>query len=1065
MRIVNNTGNDRVLDLVRPQLAKDSCLDLVTPAWSLFAFAELRDELRRLQNVRVVVPSDGAGLELLGSAADRAARNRMQSRWLATECASWLRNNAELRSARGPIPQGTAVIRDGSAAPTQVVLGSFAFSTQGLGITPGNPLNLIQASEGADESAALSGWFDALWSSLPTASGGAPAVLDALDAIAVHRAPREIYALVLEHLFGSRGDELDEERVVNSATGIRRTVVWQKLYKFQRDGVVGAIDKLNRFGGCIIADSVGLGKTFEALAIIKYHELRNDRVLVLCPKRLRDNWTLYAANDRRNILAADRFNYDVLNHTDLSRDGGLSGDIDLAHVNWGNYDLVVIDESHNFRNKRAPRQGSETRYDRLMRRIIREGVRTRVLMLSATPVNNRLADLRNQIAFATEGDDTALEDAGVTSIAATTRLAQKQFNRWLELPDETRTPGRLVEMLGFDYFTLLDTLTIARSRRHIEKYYGTEETGKFPERLRPINIKADVDNSGAFPAVRDINQEIRRLHLASYAPLRYVLLHRQEAYDEKYSTEVRGGEGFFRQVDREESLIHLMRVNVLKRMESAVPSFALTVERQLRDVEATIERIDEQREELEEIDISDVDLEDPAFESLLVGRKVKVLLGDVDLVRWKQDLVEDRNRLATLLAAARAVGPKKDAKLEALRTVITGKCSSPINPGNRKVIVFTAFADTAQYLYDQLAPWAQSELGIETALVTGSGRNRSTLPRLRKDLASILTAFSPRAKERPEELEREGDLDLLIATDCISEGQNLQDCDWLINYDIHWNPVRIIQRFGRIDRLGSPNERIQLVNFWPNMELEEYLDLEQRVSGRMVLLDISATGEENLIEKQSDDPMNDLEYRRKQLLKLQDAVIDLEDLSTGVSIADLTLTDFRIDLAEFQREHGDALDTVPLGACGITTSRDADIEPGVIFCLRAEGPAAARAAEPGYSLAPHYLVHVGEDGTVLLPYPQTKQILDRLKRLCIGRDIPDAIACERFDEETDRGKDMRKPQQLLATAVASVVGKTEERAVASLFTPGGTHAMRGEFAGNEDFEVAAFFVVLPGDTE
>ncbi|MGE3424972.1 MAG: helicase-related protein [Dehalococcoidia bacterium] len=900
-----------------------------------------------------------------------------------------------------------------------------------------------------------------MWSNLPSSDAAACSVLGRLNAIASVRSPRELYALILYHLFGTRDDVLDEERVVKSATGIRRTVVWQKLYKFQRDGVVGAIDKLNRFGGCIIADSVGLGKTFEALAIIKYHELRNDRVLVLCPKRLRDNWTLYAANDRRNILAADRFNYDVLNHTDLSRDGGISGDIDLTHVNWGNYDLVVIDESHNFRNKRTPRQGGETRYDRLMRRIIREGVKTRVLMLSATPVNNRLADLRNQIAFATEGEDDALEDVGIASIAGTTRLAQKQFNRWLELPDDHRTPSRLVEMLGFDYFTLLDTLTIARSRRHIEKYYGTEETGKFPERLRPINIKADVDSSGAFPAVRDINQEIRRLHLASYAPLRYVLPHRQEAYDRKYSTEVRGGEGFFRQVDREESLIHLIRVNVLKRMESAVSSFALTVERQLHDVESTLARIESQSEEIEELDITDVDLEDPAFESLLVGRKVKVLLGDVDLVRWKQDLLEDRNRLASLHAAAQSVDPEHDAKLAALRGVISEKCASPINSGNRKVLVFTAFADTARYLYDQVAPWAKREHGVETALVTGSGSNRSTLPRLRKDLASILTAFSPRAKERPEELASDGDLDLLIATDCISEGQNLQDCDWLINYDIHWNPVRIIQRFGRIDRLGSPNERIQLVNFWPNMELEEYLDLEQRVSGRMVLLDISATGEENLIEKQSGDPMNDLEYRRKQLLKLQDAVIDLEDLSTGVSIADLTLTDFRIDLAEFQRDHGNTLDTMPLGVCGVTTSRDADIEPGIIFCLRAEGPAAERAAEPGYSLAPYYLVHIGEDGTVLLPHSQTKQILDRLKRLCIGRDIPDARATTRFDKGTQGGKDMRKVQQCLASAVAAIVGKTEERAVESLFRPGGTHALRGEFAGSGDFEVAAFFVVLP----
>ena len=584
--------------------------------------------------------------------------------------------------------------------------------------------------------------------------------------------------------------------------------VWKKLFKFQRDGVVGAIDKLNRFGGCIIADSVGLGKTFEALAIIKYHELRNDRVLVLCPKRLRDNWSLYRANDRRNFLAGDRFNYDILNHTDLSRDGGLSGDIDLAYVNWGNYDLVVIDESHNFRNKRTPRQGGETRYDRLMRRIIREGVKTRVLMLSATPVNNRLADLRNQIAFATEGDDSALVDHGISSIDGTTRLAQKQFNRWLDLDDSKRTASRLIEMLGFDYFMLLDRLTIARSRRHLEKYYGVTETGRFPERLKPINVKPDVDLTGEFPSIHEINLEIRRLNLAAYAPLRYVLPHKRDAYDEKYSTKLESGEGFFRQADREESLVHLLRVNALKRMESSVVSFALTVRRQLDDVETMLARIEKQAVELEELDIADVDIEDPAFESLLVGRKVKVLLQDVDLIRWRQELIEDRNRLATLHAAACQVTADRDAKLAELRGVIERKCQGPINAGNRKVIIFTAFADTARYLYDELAPWAQANLGLESALVTGTGGNQVTLPKLRKDLASILTAFAPLTKERPEDLAEDGELDLLIATDCISEGQNLQDCDWLVNYDIHWNPVRIIQRFGRIDRLGAPNERI-----------------------------------------------------------------------------------------------------------------------------------------------------------------------------------------------------------------------------------------------------------------
>jgi SNF2 family DNA or RNA helicase len=1066
MRLIKNSGSDRVIDELRQVLPSAKALDVASPAFSIFAFGELQELLARLFECRLLIPADETNsLFLLGNTSDRAYRNRLQTRWLARQCAAWLEAKAEVKSAPGAIPQAALIVGGADAKPDRVITGHCPFTTEGLGITPGNQFSLIQAAESAEECATLRAWFAGLWSSLPESPEPKQALLAKLGRLTDHHQPSLIYFLTLFHLFKDLDGELDEERIVKSATGIRNTTVWKKLFKFQRDGAVGAIDKLNRFGGCIIADSVGLGKTFEALAIIKYHELRNDRVLVLCPKRLRDNWTLYKANDRRNVLASDRFNYDVLNHTDLSRDGGLSGDIDLSHVNWGNYDLVVIDESHNFRNKRTPRQGGETRYDRLMRAIIKEGVKTRVLMLTATPVNNRLADLRNQIAFATEGDDTGLMEWGVGSINSTTRLAQKQFNRWLDLEEAERTPSRLIDMLGFDYFTLLDLLTIARSRKHIEKYYGTAETGRFPERLKPINIKPDVDRAGQFRSIHDINLEIRRLNLAAYAPLRYVLPHKQAAYDAKYSTEIRGGEGFFRQVDREESLVHLLRVNVLKRMESAVPSFALTVKRQLDDVEATLARIEAHSEEVEELDIADVDIDDPAFESLLGGRKVKVLLKDVDLIRWKQELIEDRNRLATLYAAAQQVDAARDAKLAALRDVIEHKCRNPINPGNRKVLVFTAFADTAEYLYAQLAPWAKSVLGIEAALMTGAGRNRTTLSGLRRDHASILTAFAPRSKERPEDLAGEGELDLLIATDCISEGQNLQDCDWLINYDIHWNPVRIIQRFGRIDRIGSPNDRIQLVNFWPNIELEEYINLEQRVSGRMVLLDISATGEENLIEQQSGNQMNDLEYRRKQLLKLQDAVIDLEDLSTGVSIADLTLTDFRIDLAQFLRAHPGMLEGQPLGTHTVTTTTEAEVPPGIVFCLRAEGETAKKAGESGYPLTPHYLVHVGEDGAVLLPHTQAKQALDRLKRLCLGRDLPDAAACARFDKATRLGEDMRGAQRLLAAAVASIVGKNEERAIASLFTPGGTHAMKGEFAGINDFEVVSFLVLLPGPAE
>lgn len=1070
MKLISNTGADRVVDELQRALPAGSMLSIASPALSLFAFSALKETLAALSHCRVMLGSANDGLGLAGGPGDTVYRNQLNTHWLARTCAAWIENQVEFRPAPGHLPQSLLMAESPSAEVRRVITGNCPFTTEGLGLTPGNRLGMIQCMENAAESEPHTDWLTKLWDSVPPSPEHKATLLSRLHELASHKPPSLIYFLTLFHIFGGQQEQLDEEQIVKSATGIRNTTVWKKLYRFQRDGVVGAIDKLERLGGCIIADSVGLGKTFEALAIIKYFELRNDRVLVLVPKRLRDNWTLYKANDRRNILASDRFNYDVLNHTDLSRDGGSSGDIDLGHVNWGNYDLVVIDESHNFRNK-STHNTRETRYGRLMRRIIQEGVKTRVLMLSATPVNNRLADLKNQIAFVTEGKDSALLEHGIASIEATVRQAQIQFNSWLKLEDAERTPARLLDLLGFDYFKLLDLLTIARSRKHIEKYYGTEETGRFPERLKPLNIKPDVDLAGEFRPIREINNEIRRLTLAAYAPLRYVLPHKQTAYDAKYSTRIRGGEGFFRQADREESLVHLLRVNVLKRMESAVPSFVLTLDRQLADVESTLAKLEAQAESIEELEIENVDVDDPAFESLLVGRKVKVLLRDVDKVRWRQDLTEDRNRLEALLSAAQQVSAARDAKLQALKDVLARKCSNPINPGNRKVLVFTAFADTAEYLFQELSGWAREELGLHTALVTGAGRNQATLPNLRKDFVSVITAFSPRSKERPEDLASEGEIDLLIATDCVSEGQNLQDCDTVINYDIHWNPVRIIQRFGRIDRLGSTNQRIQLVNFWPNIELEEYINLEQRVSGRMTLLDISATGEENLIEHQSGDQMNDLEYRRKQLLKLQDAVIDLEDLSSGVSIADLTLYDFRIDLASYLKEHAAKLESLPLGAFAVTSVRalrnesvgDGAIPPGILFCLRAAGESALKAIDPGYPLAPHYLVHVGEDGTALLPFTQARQALERMKRLCIGRDLPDALACACFDKSTRQGKDMSEARELFAAAVASIAGRKEERALKSLFTPGGTHALKGEFQGINDFEVVAFLVVLPED--
>lgn len=1064
MKIIKNSGTDRVIEELRKSLDAHSQLDLATSDFSLFAFSEVQNQLNKIKEIRIILPPHQQfTLNLLGGSADRLFRNRLNVRYLAAQCMEWIRKGSEVREASSLLPQSILIIDHTNPSLKKALAGNCPFTTEGLGITPGNQFGLIQCTERPEEWNDLAQWFDSVWKSLPGNRDTNNILLSKLEDLVSYKAPSLLYFLTLYHIFKDLGENLDEELIVKSATGIHDTVVWKKLYKFQKDGVVGAIDKLERHGGCIIADSVGLGKTFEALAIIKYYELRNDRVLVLCPKRLRENWTLYKINDRRNVLAPDRFNYDVLNHTDLSRDDGMSGDIDLRHVNWENYDLVVIDESHNFRNKPA-HKGRETRYDRLMKRIIKAGVRTRVLMLSATPVNNRLADLKNQIAFITEGNDGAYKDFGVSSIEITLRQAQSQFNRWLKFDERERTSTNLLEILGFDYFRLLDLLTIARSRKHIERYYGTDEMGKFPERLPPRNIYADVDLEGGFPSIHRINREIQMLTLGSYAPLRYVLPRKKADYDEKYSTHIQNGTRIFRQLDREESLVGILRVNLLKRMESSVGSFALSIERLLLDVEALLARIDSHENSVEEILIEDIEVDDPIFESLLVGQKVKVLLQDVDRIRWRQDLVEDRKRLSELLAEARKITPIRDAKLEKLRQVILEKCRAPINPDNRKILIFTAFADTAEFLYRELAPWAQNELGLFSGLVTGGGTNKTNLPKLKPQFGALLQAFSPRSKERGEEYATEGEIDLLFATDCISEGQNLQDCDTLVNFDIHWNPVRIIQRFGRIDRIGSRNQRIQLVNFWPNIELDEYIALEQKVSGRMVLLDISTTGEENLIEQNPGNEMNDLEYRRNQLKKLQNTVIDLEDLSSGISITDLTLNDFRIDLAGFLKNSPGRLETLGPGTFAVTQTvkiEGESIPPGVIFCLRAEGAGSLKSQEPTYPLAPYYLVHVGNDGSVLLPCTRAKTILDRLKLLCGGRDQPDGLAYDRFEQMTKGGQEMNQFSDLLSNAVSSIVGKSEERAIESLFAPGGTHIFKGEFQGVNDFEVIGYLVILP----
>lgn len=1068
MQLINNK-RIKAGDFITGHITDASHLSVISALFSIYAFEMLEAKLPFIKKLRLLfsAPIDiRDNLALIGEADERKLRNRLTQQFVAKKCKEWLAANSELRQAtvRNIVQQNLFCTENAA------LQGSADLTASGLGFVASMRHDMCTGFEEQENIQELAEWFESVWGDSRYIQDIKKSFLDQLEWLGSDKAPDFIYYLILYHVFSNTIGELDEEKIIKTKTGIKEHQIWQKLYKFQKDGVLGAIDKLEKYNGCIIADSVGLGKTFEALAIIKYYELRNDRVLVLCPKRLRENWTLYLQNDERDIFGDDRFRYDVLNHSDLSRSSGYSGDMNLETVKWGNYDLVVIDESHNFRNNAPNKKTGLSRYRKLMKDIIKAGVKTKVLMLSATPVNSKMNDLKNQVAFITEGDDSALAEAGINSIENTLRKAQTCFNRWLDT--EKRDSRELLASMNFDYFQLLELLTIARSRKHIEKYYNLAEIGKFPERRRPINVKEDIDTEGHFPPLREVNRTIQRLHLASYSLLKYVLPEKREEYNEKYDIEMEGGK-FFKQIDREESLIHLMRVNLLKRMESSIYSFAITVRKLLAMVNAILAKIEKYERDsqadnfdFKDLNINDIEIDSDELSDLLIGNQVKVLIQDCDIIRWKQELQDDQNRLVELLHISEQIKPERDKKLEALKRLIEGKLNHPINSGNKKILVFTAFADTAEYLYRQIADWAKNEFGIHTALVTGTGTipNRTTMKNVRLDLHSILTNFSPKSKERtkshPEITE---EIDLLFATDCISEGQNLQDCDYLVNYDIHWNPVRIIQRFGRIDRIGSTNDSIQLVNFWPNMELDEYINLEARVFGRMVLLDISATGEENVIEF-NDKKMNDLEYRRKQLQQLQDAVLDLEDISGGISITDLTLNDFRMDLTAYMKNNLPLLECTPFGARASAalelTFLKQEFQPGAIFCLKDMSGKAP--VESGYSLAPYYLVFVADDGSIQLNFNQPKQILDVLKKECVGFSTPQTSPIGKFNQRTQSGKNMRHYQDLLEKAVVAIVGKEQEQGVKTLFQRGGIRLSGDTDRRVEDFEVVAF-IALMGD--
>lgn len=1067
--------NDTVKSDLQETVTRNSKLSIAASCFSIYAYEELKKELESILELRFIftsptfvsekaqkgqrefyIPRLSRERNLYGSEFELKLRNELSQKAIAKECAEWIRQKVTFKSnvTQSNVPGFIHVQSDNG----YVYLPVSSFTTSDLGCDRGNnlcnPINRMPAPS----SQKYLQIFNELWHDKSKMQDVTDEVVRSISDVYKENSPEFIYYITLYNIFNEFLQDLSEDVLPNEATGFKESAVWNKLYNFQQDAALAIINKLERYNGCILADSVGLGKTYTALAVIKYYESRNKSVLVLCPKKLHDNWMTYRSNYLNNPLINDRLRYDVLYHTDLSRSRGSSNGLELNHINWGNYDLVVIDESHNFRNGgqvSSDDDQKQNRYLKLMNKVIRAGVKTKVLMLSATPVNNRFNDLKNQLQLAYEGESDKINKLLNTtqSIDDIFRLAQAAFNKWSKYPSEERTTNKLLSMLDFDFFEVLDSVTIARSRRHIEKYYNTSEIGKFPTRLKPISLRPPFTSKAGAVSYNEIYDSLMLLNLSIYTPSNYIYDSKKEKYfgDDNFGSGLSSG--------REKGIRRLMSINLLKRLESSVYSFRLTAERIKESIDKTIEKIDGNDSsktldltEWNELD-AELDWDDQNTDLFSVGKKVKIDLRDMDCVSWRRDLLSDAQNLGALLLFINDIEPADDKKLQTLLTVIREKLNNPINDGNKKIIIFSAFSDTAEYLYNNIGKAAKEKFGINTALITGSVEGRTTCSKLKADLNNVLTCFSPISKEKHLLMPANQDaIDILIATDCISEGQNLQDCDYLINYDIHWNPVRIIQRFGRIDRIGSKNEVIQLVNFWPDMNLDDYINLKTRVETRMKISVMTSTGDDDLI---NEEEKGALEYRKKQLQKLQEEVVDIEDMSDGISIMDLGLNEFRLDLLEYIKEHGE-IDKVPFGMHALVQATE-EMQAGVIYILKNINNGVN--IDNQNRLHPFYMVYISNDKEVICNHLQPKKMLDIIRLLCKSRNLTNNALCDLFNKETRDGRKMDKYSGLLGEAIASIINVKEESELDSFFTQSETSALSTKISGLNDFELICFLVV------
>ncbi len=1075
MQIIDNI-NKTVKEDLQESIRRGSKMSVAAACFSMYAYQELKKQLEQVDEFSFIftsptfvkeraekekrefyIPRLNRESSLYGTEFEIKLRNEMTQRAIARECADWIRRKATFKSnTTGENMGGFMTVASKEEQVAYMPINGF--TTVDLGCERGNnSYNMVNRIEAPFATQYIQ-LFDTLWNDKAKMQDVTDVVVENISSVYNENSPEFIYFITLYHVFSEFLDDISEDVLPNEATGFKQSKIWSMLYDFQRDAVLAIINKLEKYNGCILADSVGLGKTFTALAVIKYYENRNKSVLVLCPKKLAANWNTYRDNYVNNPIAVDRLNYDVLFHTDLSRNGGTSNGLDLDRLNWGNYDLIVIDESHNFRNGEGGagthKSDGENRYQVLMRKVIRAGVKTKVLMLSATPVNNRFYDLRNQLALAYEGDADVMDQRLNTtkSIDEIFRQAQRAFNAWSELKPEQRTTDALLRTLDFDFFEVLDSVTIARSRKHIERYYDTSEIGKFPERLKPISLRPNLTDLNQAIDYNQIYELLSSLTLCIYTPSDYIFPSKLDKYMDR-------GKANLTMQGREFGIQRLMSINLLKRLESSVFSFNLTLKRIWQLIHTTIEGIDHYEKygnadiTMYEAGESDFDMEDSNTDFFSVGKKTKIDLEDMDYKSWRKALQQDADNLELLILMVADITPEHDTKLQTLFRLLDDKMAHPINPGNKKVIIFTAFSDTAGYLYEHVSEYMQNRYGLDTAVITGAIDGKTTAKGLKPTFNNVLTCFSPISKDKAVLLPNNPtEIDVLIATDCISEGQNLQDCDYLINYDIHWNPVRIIQRFGRIDRIGSRNAYIQLVNFWPNMTLDDYINLKSRVETRMKITVMTATGDDDLINPEE---KGDLEYRKQQLKRLQEEVVDLEDMSTGISIMDLGLNEFRLDLLAYIKNHGD-LEKTPRGLHAVVPKTEGCPE-GVIFVLKNVNNSVN--IDNQNRIHPFYMVYISTEGEIVCDYLNPKGLLDDVRLLCRGKSEPIKALCAQFNRETDDGRNMSEMSELLSMAIDSIIDAKADNDIDSLFKSGGTSALMSAVSGLDDFELICFFVV------